>query len=130
MLDQLAQDLPGDPASFTQLVIYPDYAVASALDGRTVVGRLWRQGSVREWPGTPVDDAGAAFTRADVRPSAIATAVVAAPSALADPAAVASYVIVERSHTDPLRPLQISVYVDGGQHYVSGDAEGTVLATH
>jgi hypothetical protein len=77
-----------------------------------------------------VDGVGAAFSREEVRPSAIATAVAAAPSALADPGATATYVIIERSRTDPQRPLQISVYVDGGQHYVAADAEGTVLATH
>jgi len=130
VLDQIDTALPGNPTTFNQLTIYPEYAIGSALVGNDVDGRLWRRGKLTDWPGLPAVAQPGGFTLDDVSTDAIAKAVDAAPLALNDPAADPSYVIVERSSFDDARPLVIMVYVNGGSHYVEADANGTVLATH
>ncbi len=130
VLDQIDTALPGNPTTFNQLTIYPEYAIGSALVGNDVDGRLWRRGKLTDWPGLPAVAQPDGFTLDDVSTDAIAKAVDAAPLALNDPAADPSYVIVERSSFDDARPLVIMVYVNGGSHYVEADANGTVLATH
>jgi hypothetical protein len=133
LMGQFEQSMAGDPTEFTMVVLYPDYAVASAQDPANptkTVGSVWRAGAFTGFPGTPSNDiASDAFTTADVNWDAIGGLVAQAPALLNVPGNAVTHVIVQRWVFDPTLPLRVLVYVDGAG-YVEASADGQVVATH
>ena len=127
----LETSLPGDPTAFTTIVLYPDYAIASAQDPNdpgTATGAIWRAGQVLGGVGIPAIGDGQPFSTADVDWGAVAGVVAQAPQLLGDPTAEVTHVIVQRWVFDADRPVRVLVYAGFG--YVEAAADGTVVATH
>ena len=134
LVDLFEQLIPGEPTQFTQIVLYPTYAIASAqdpADPASTVGVLWRAGATTPMPGFPVQDIEThRFTAADVNWPAVAGLVAQAPQLMNVPTGTVSHVIVLRSDFDPTLPIRVLVYVDEAGGYVEADANGAVVATH
>lgn len=124
--------LPGDPTQFTEIVLYPTYAIAVAQDPANpdeTVGALWRDGKAGSGPSIPSFDIDSElFASADVQWDKVSEIVAQAPTLLGDPGEEVTHVIVQRWSFEPDLPVRILVYA--GRGYVEAGADGTVIGTH
>ena len=142
---ELDEAVGGDPSRFSDVSIYPEYAIVAAQDPEApdhIDRYIWRDGDVGEpepvhlsgpqeevdlqlFPETnvPWDQIPGWVERAE---EATATN---EPIAIEEPAA--SYVLVRRSYSDD-RPIVVSVYITGPRRsgYVEFDTAGEILATN
>ena len=131
----LDDGIAGTPTNFTEIIIFTDYASATAqnpqlLDHLDRYG--WRVGKI-DTP-TPMsndpDAAAKVFTINDMNWDALTAAVAEAPRTLNVEEGVLSHVIVTRSVFIEGNPLVGRIYVTGPRSsgYIEVDINGTVLA--
>jgi hypothetical protein len=132
----IAAALP-DQTQFTQVSVYPDYAVAVALDAdqpTTQDQYAWRAG--RLGTASPRPSSGdlhsLSFRTDQVDWSAVAALAAAAPGLTQVQAGMVTHVIVDRSMSTVDLPITIRVYVSGptSSGFIEASATGTVIAVH
>lgn len=129
--------ISGEPSRFMQIILYPDYAFASAQDANTpthVDEYPWREGAVGA--SSPVTLAGVGdleaslFGASDVDWAFIARAVVEAPTMLAVEEGAVTHIIVDRSVFTDDFSVVVRVYVTGprGGGYVEYTPAGEFIS--
>ncbi len=128
---------PGQPTMFLQMLLYPDYAFATAQNS-TLPDHFdeyyWRGGKI----GTPSpkdNDAEAAnqvFSVDQVNWTGLSTLVANAVNVSKVEQGAVTHVSIGRDTFSADLPVVISVYVDGPRSsaYIEADANGTVIAIH
>ncbi|TPW10071.1 MAG: hypothetical protein FD127_3910 [Acidimicrobiaceae bacterium] len=129
--------ISGEPSRFMQIILYPDYAFASAQDANTpthVDEYPWREGAVgASSPVTLFGDGdleASLFSASDVDWAFIARAVVEAPTTLAVEEGAVSHIIVDRSVFTDDFSVVVRVYVTGprGGGYVEYTPAGEFIS--
>lgn len=129
--------ISGEPSRFMQIILYPDYAFASAQDANTpahVDEYPWRDGVVGA--SSPVTLVGAGdleaslFSAADVDWAFIAGAVAEAPTMVAVEEGAVTHIIVDRSVFTDDFSVVVRVYVTGprGGGYVEYTPAGEFIS--
>jgi hypothetical protein len=128
--------VPGDPTRFVELVIYPDYAIASAQDptrSERVDRYDFRNGSVGEPNAQSNDDEleGKTFTVADVPWEDLAALMDEAAARLDIDETESRYFIIDKGRFDG-PALTIRAYVSGPREsgYAVADEEATIVTVY
>jgi len=136
--DQLDLGMAGEPTQFTEIVLYPDSAVATAQDPANpsqIIAAQWIDGQVVQAQvtstGGPSDLAAELFTGGDVNWEAIAGLVAYAPGVLNLPDGQVTSVSVDRVGIGNPPPVIIDVYVEGpsGKGFLEASASGDILSS-
>ena len=129
--------IPGEPTMFQEVLLYPDYAFATAQDS-TLPDHFdeygWRTGKVGS-PSPQQNDATAAnavFSIDQVNWAGLSTLVASAGTVANVEQGAVTYVSVSRDTFTDAGPIVIRVYVNGPRSsaYIEADANGTVIAVH
>jgi hypothetical protein len=136
--DQLDLAMAGEPTQFTEIILFPDNALATAQDPANpsqIVAAQWRDGSIAPADVTSTGGSGnlssELFTGGDVNWEAINSLVAFAPAVLNLTDGHVTYVTVDRVGTGNPPPVVIDVYVEGpsGKGYVEASASGEILSS-
>jgi len=136
--DQLDLGMVGEPTQFTEIVLFPDYALATAQDPANpsqIIAAQWIDGRVDPAEVTTTGGSGdlsaELFTGGDVNWEAITGLVALAPAVLNLPDGQVTSISVDRVGTGNPPPVIIDVYVEGpsGKGYVEASASGEILSS-
>ena len=136
--DQLDLGLAGEPTQFTEIALFPDYALATAQDPANpsqIIAAQWIDGQVNPAEvtstGSPGDLSVELFTGGDVNWEAITSLVAYAPAVLNLPDGHVSVIYVDRVGRGNPPPVVIDVYVEGsgGKGHVVASASGEILSS-
>jgi len=136
--DQLDLGMAGEPTQFTEIALFPDYALATAQDPANpsqIIAGQWIDGQVNPAEvtstGVPGDLSSELFTGGDVNWEAITLLVADAPAVLNLPDGFVSVIYVDRVGRGNPPPVVIDVYVEGsgGKGHVVASASGEILSS-
>jgi hypothetical protein len=129
------EGLPGEPTLFTQILIYGDYAFATAQDPAQPTHLdqyTWRSAKLSSGAPQTSQPGAALFSVDDIDWEAVSDVALQAPELAAVEGGHVSHIIIDHSQFQASYPAIVRIYVSGarGSGFVEMAPSGEVLASH